>query len=351
MSEAERIEPMTADAPSATAREAPSGLFDRLRALFGLGSASVRDDLEDALVGAGAHSDFTPQERAILKNVLGLHDVRVADIMVPRADIIGLGIDSPLSEVLALFRTAGHSRLPVYGETLDDPRGMVHIRDFVDYLAAEPQFGLISDSSKTAADATDADAKLGMRLPLARANILRPVLFAPPSMPALDLLMKMQASHTHMALVIDEYGGTDGLVSIEDVVEAIVGDIEDEHDEADAQEISQGADGALIVEARASLEAVSRALDVDWSGLADAESVDTIGGLIMSKAGRVPGRGEIITGPGEFEFEILDADPRRIKRLKIHPPGARTRRTAARRRRTAGEAAADLSAGGGAAPK
>ncbi len=351
MSEAERIEPVTADEPSAPAREAPTGLFDRLRALFGLGPASVRDDLEDALVGAGADADFTAQERAILKNVLGLHDVRVADIMVPRADIIGLGIDAPLSEVLALFRTAGHSRLPVYGETLDDPRGMVHIRDFVDYLAAEPQFGLVAGPSKTVAAAPDADAKLGMRLPLARASILRPVLFAPPSMPALDLLMKMQASHTHMALVIDEYGGTDGLISIEDVVEAIVGDIEDEHDEADAQEISQSADGALIVEARASLEAVSRALGVDLSALGDAEYVDTIGGLIMSKAGRVPGRGEIITGPGDFEFEILDADPRRIKRLKIHPPGARTRRTAARRRRTAGEAAADLSAGGGAAPK
>ena len=118
-------------------------MFDRLRALFGLGPVSVRDDLEDALVGAGADADFTPQERAILTNVLGLHDVRVDDVMVPRADIIALGIDTPLSEVLSLFRTAGHSRLPVHGETLDDPRGMVHIRDFVDYLAAEPQFGLV----------------------------------------------------------------------------------------------------------------------------------------------------------------------------------------------------------------
>ena len=147
-------------------------------------------------------------------------------------------------------------------------------------------------------------------------------------MPALDLLVKMQASHTHMALVIDEYGGTDGLVSIEDVVEAIVGDIEDEHDEADAREIAQTADGAFIVEARASLEAVSRALGVDLSALADAENVDTIGGLIMAKAGRVPGRGEIVTGLGDFEFEILDADPRRIKRLKIHPLAGRPRRAA-----------------------
>src|SRR5665213_691935 len=242
MSETERA---AADHAAASSREPPGGLFDRLRALFGLGSASVRDDLEDALIGAGAGADFTPQERTILTNVLGLHDVRVADVMVPRADIIALGIDAPLSEVLSLFRTAGHSRLPVHGGTLDDPRGMVHIRDFVDYLAAEPQFGLSPGASKIAADSADADPKLGMRLPLSHANILRPVLFAPPSMPALDLLVKMQASHTHMALVIDEYGGTDGLVSIEDVVEAIVGDIEDEHDEADAREIAQTADGAF----------------------------------------------------------------------------------------------------------
>jgi CBS domain containing-hemolysin-like protein len=347
----ERTAPVGADHPAAPpAKEPPGGLFDRLRALFGLGPASVRDDLEDALIGAGAQTDFTPQERAILTNVLGLHDVRVEDVMVPRADIIALGIDAPLSEVLSVFRTAGHSRLPVHGETLDDPRGMVHIRDFVDYLAAEPQFGLVPDASKTAA-APDGDSKLGMRLPLSRANILRPVLFAPPSMPALDLLVKMQASHTHMALVIDEYGGTDGLVSIEDVVEAIVGDIEDEHDEADAREIAPTTDGAFLADARASLEAVSRVLGVDLSALADAENVDTIGGLIMSKAGRVPGRGEIVTGLGNFEFEILDADPRRVKRLKIHPLTGRARRSAPRKRRPAGESAVELPAEAGPAPK
>jgi CBS domain containing-hemolysin-like protein len=345
MSETERGAPAPADHGTAPARETTGGLFDRLRALFGLGAASVRDDLEDALVGANA--DFTPQERAILTNVLGLHDVRVADVMVPRADIIALGIDAPLSEVLSLFRTAGHSRLPVHGETLDDPRGMVHIRDFVDYLASDPRFGLVQDPPGAEAGSPDADPKLGMRLPLSRANILRPVLFAPPSMPALDLLVKMQASHTHMALVIDEYGGTDGLVSIEDVVEAIVGDIEDEHDEADAREITRTADGALIADARASLEAVSRVLGFDLSTLPDAEDVETIGGLIMAKAGRVPGRGELVNGLGEFEFEILDADPRRIKRLKIHPLAGRSRRAAARRRRPAGDPAPAPSAGSG----
>ena len=138
-------------------------------------------------------------------------------------------------------------------------------------------------------------------------------------MPALDLLVKMQASHTHMALVIDEYGGTDGLVSIEDVVEAIVGDIEDEHDETERPEIVASGEGAYVVEARASLEDVSKAIGFDFSALADAEDVDTIGGLLTAAAGRVPGRGEIVAGPGDFEFEVLDADPRRVKRLKILP--------------------------------
>ena len=327
MSDSENAERPGVDRASLpAAREAPSGLIERLRGLFGMGPASVRDDIEDALEGADTNADFTPQERAILKNVLGLHDVRVADVMVPRADIIAAGIDTTLGELLALFRTAGHSRLPVYGETLDDPRGMVHIRDFVDFLASEPRFGLV-DQTPPASPSPEHEtiAQLGMNMPLSAARILRPVLFAPPSMPALDLLVKMQASHTHMALVIDEYGGTDGLVSIEDVVESIVGDIEDEHDEADRPEIAASGDGSYIVEARASLEDVSKAIGFDFSALADAEDVDTIGGLLTAAAGRVPGRGEIVTGPDDFEFEVLDADPRRVKRLKILPRVARPR--------------------------
>ncbi len=312
-----------------SARDTPSGLIERLRALFGMGSASVRDDIEDALEGADTNADFTPQERAILKNVLGLHDVRVADVMVPRADIIAAGVDATLSELLTLFRTAGHSRLPVYGETLDDPRGMVHIRDFVDFLASEPRFGLVDQaSSASPSPEQQAIAELGMNMPLSAARILRPVLFAPPSMPALDLLVKMQASRTHMALVIDEYGGTDGLVSMEDVVEAIVGDIEDEHDEADRPKVVASGEGSYIVEARASLEDVSKAIGFDFSALADAEDVDTIGGLLTAAAGRVPGRGEIILGPGDFEFEVLDADPRRVKRLKVLPRATPPRRGA-----------------------
>ena len=216
-----------------------------MRALFGLAPASARDDIEDA-IEESASEEFTPQERAILKNVLALHDVRVEDVMVPRADVVALALDTPLREVLDCFRTAGHSRLPVYEETLDDPRGMIHIRDFVVFLASDPRFGLM-----TGPEPAGGDAETGLDMPLSAARILRPVLYAPPSMPALDLLLKMQASRTHMALVIDEYGGTDGLVSIEDVMESIVGDIEDEHDEDETPELHPSGDGGFIAEARA----------------------------------------------------------------------------------------------------
>src|SRR5579872_5845974 len=314
------------ETPAGVSREQASGLIERVRALFGLAPASARDDIEDA-IEESASEEFTPQERAILKNVLALHDVRVEDLMVPRADIVALALDTPLSEVLDCFRTAGHSRLPVYDETLDDPRGMIHIRDFVVFLAADPRFGLMKEPEGRPANGHN---QAGLDMPLSAAKILRPVLYAPPSMPALDLLLKMQASRTHMALVIDEYGGTDGLVSIEDVMEAIVGDIEDEHDEDEAPELHPSGDGGWIAEARASLGDVSEAAGFDFSSLPEAEEVDTIGGLITAAAGRVPDRGEILKGPGEFEYEVLDADPRHIKRVKIRPlapatkpPGAR----------------------------
>lgn len=308
--------PSDATGPSLS-REHHPGLFERLRALIGLTPASVRDDIENAIESVGA--EFTPQERAILKNVLALHDVRVADVMVPRADIVALALDTPLRGVLDLFRTAGHSRLPVYEETLDDPRGMIHIRDFVVYLASDPRFGLGGANDPAVESKRD---ELSLDMPLSSARILRPVLYAPPSMPALDLLLKMQASRTHMALVIDEYGGTDGLVSIEDVVESIVGDIEDEHDEAETPELHLTGDGAFVVEGRASLDDLSKAMSFDFASLADAEEVDTIGGLVTASVGRVPGRGEILRGPGQFEYEVLDADPRRVKRLKIWPLAA-----------------------------
>ena len=300
-------------------RQGAASLFERLRGLLGLNPGSVRDDIEEALAEAGAGADFSPKERAILTNVLALHDIRVANIMAPRADVVALPLDATVAEALATFRTAGHSRLPVYRETLDDPRGMIHIRDFLDFLAADPAFGLIA--AESASEGSEGK-RFDMATPLDKTPLVRPLLFAPPSMPALDLLARMQASHIHIALVIDEYGGTDGLVSMEDIVETIVGNIEDEHDVAEGEQIALGADGRYTVEARAPLAEVATRVGLDVGDLDEAEDVDTIGGLVAAIAGRVPARGEIVAGPQGFEFEVLDADPRRLKRVKIHPPAA-----------------------------
>lgn len=302
------------------------GLFDRLRAAFGLGNASIRDDIQDALEDSSAQADFSAQERLMMKNVLALHEVRVEDVMVPRADIFSVSLKMTLVEVLAMFRTAGHSRLPVYGATLDDPRGMIHVRDLVDYIAAAeepmPKGDIAPVATEGPEPAPDKMVRslgaLDLTLPLSAAKILRPVLFVPPSMPALDLLVKMQTTRTHMALVIDEYGGTEGLASIEDIVEMIVGDIEDEHDEADEPTVVKAEDGSFLVDARAPLDELSTTLDTDLETMSDAEDVETVGGLVTALAGHVPVRGEIVV-EGGLEFEVLDADPRRVKRLKVYP--------------------------------
>jgi CBS domain containing-hemolysin-like protein len=274
---------------------------------------SIRDDLEDALAEADEDRTFSPQERAMLKNVLNLHRLRVDDVMVPRADVVAVPAEATLGQLLGLFRTAAHSRLPVYGETLDDPKGMVHIRDFLDFLSARAEGEAAEDAQGAAPDL----GKVDLSVTLSAARIWRPVLFVPPSMPAMDLLVRMQATRTHMALVIDEYGGTDGLVSIEDLIEMVVGDIEDEHDVDDAQMIVR-ADETWIVDARASLEEVAEATGAPLAAGDVAEEVDTVGGLVVTLAGRVPSRGELIAGPADLEFEVLDADPRRVKRVRIH---------------------------------
>ena len=324
---------MTEHDPTSEAGKTGSGgkpsLFDRLRALFGLGGLSIRDDIEDALADTSIEDDISPQERALLKNVLALHEVQVGDVMVPRADIAAVSLQTKLADVLEVFRNAGHSRLPVHGETLDDPRGMVHIRDFVAFLAAatppqrkEGAAGSLPAEPEGEAVASCRWPRSGLDMSLSQANILRPVLFVPASMPALDLLVKMQATRTHMALVIDEYGGTEGLASIEDIVEMIVGDIEDEHDSGESPKIEAAADGNFIVDARAGLSEVFRAIDADLAAISDAEEVDTLGGLVTALAGHVPARGEIILEDG-IEFEVVDADPRRVKRVKIRMAGTR----------------------------
>jgi CBS domain containing-hemolysin-like protein len=295
--------------------------YERLLTRFGLKSRdSIRDDLEDALAETVHDPNFSPQERAMLKNVLGFHRIRVDDVMVPRADILAVPADTNLGDLLNIFRTAGHSRLPVYGETLDDPKGMVHIRDFLDFMAARADTRA-SRRRRTGENGTPVPPSLGrvdLSMTLAAAKILRPVLFVPRSMPAVDLLVRMQATRTHMALVIDEYGGTDGLVSIEDLVEMVVGDIEDEHDDASARMIVASDNDTFIADARAGLDEVAETLGIDLKDEESAEDIDTLGGFIVTLAGRVPARGELIAGPEHLEFEVLDADPRRVKRLRIH---------------------------------
>src|SRR3712207_879487 len=275
--------------------------YDRVLTRLGLKPReSIRHDLEDVLAETVEDTDFSPQERAMLKNVLSFHRIRVEDVMVPRADIVAVAAETNLGELLNLFRTAGHSRLPVYGETLDDPKGMVHIRDFLDFIAAR------ADSRPTRRRKTDALpaatppslGRVDLSLSLASAKILRPVLFVPRSMPAIDLLVRRQATRTHMALVIDEYGGTGGLVSIEDLVEMVVGDIEDEHDDATARMGVRSDNETFVADARAGLEEVSEALQVDLAAEASAEDIETLGGFIVTLAGRVPSRGELIDGPG-----------------------------------------------------
>ncbi len=291
--------------------------YDRVLTRLGLKPReSIRHDLEDALDEAVEDTDFSPQERAMLKNVLSFHRIRVEDVMVPRADIVAVAADTNLGDLLNLFRTAGHSRLPVYGETLDDPKGMVHIRDFLDFIAMRADSGA-SESGASDEAPLPSLGLIDLSMALSSANILRPVLFVPRSMPAIDLLVRMQATRTHMALVIDEYGGTDGLVSIEDLVEMVVGDIEDEHDEDSTLTIVQAAEGTYIADARASLDEVKETLGVDLTEEEGAEDIDTIGGFIVTLAGRVPSRSEVIVGPAGLEFEVLDADPRRVKRLRI----------------------------------
>lgn len=288
-------------------------LVERLRHIFGMSPASVREDIEEALDEAAG--DVTPHERAILKNVLGLHEMKVEDAMIPRADIISLSLDATLREALKLFRTAGHSRLPIYADTLDDPRGMVHIRDFVNYLA---------QCAEMRADEPDTGdtRKINFDQPIGQAtNILKPVLFVPRSMPALDLLIRMQATRTHLALVIDEYGGTDGLVTIEDIMEMIVGDIEDEHDVAEPAEFVEEPNGDYVVDARADLDEVNTRIGVDFRLDDTPEEVTTLGGLVAWLAGRVPMRGEIIGTPiAGYELEVLVADPRRVGKLRVRAP-------------------------------
>jgi hemolysin (HlyC) family protein len=314
------FEPRHLPVPVPRARENGEGWIARvLRALFGWKPGSIRADLKDVLDAMSpGESGFSPDESRMLKNILALRECRVGDVMIPRADIVAAQQDIKLGELMLLFEKAAHSRLVVYNDTLDDPVGMVHIRDLIAFMAARAAV----DPEKNAKRKKPFPAGLDLRaidlaMPLSTARITRELLFVPPSMRVMDLLARMQATRIHLALVIDEYGGSDGLVSIEDIVEQIVGEIADEHDEDALPAVERQPDGSYIADARALLEDVVAIVGKDFGVDDAAEDVDTLGGYLVTHAGRLPVRGEIIPGPGLYEFEVLDADPRRVKRIRI----------------------------------
>jgi len=293
-------------APQANGTQAP--LYARLwRRLFGNGEANLRESIEGVLdESEGNDAGFSSEERHMLRNLLGFRDVRVDDVMVPRADIKAVDENTNHRDLLPLFADCGHSRMPVFRETLDQPVGMVHVKDVLTGLQADMA---APEEEKPAIMITE---------------LLRPLLFVPPSMPALDLLLKMQATRQHMALVIDEYGGTDGLVTIEDLIEEIVGEIEDEHDEDDGAQLRRLGDGLWRAQARLPLDELEAELGLPFSDDESFAEVDTLGGLVFAIAGRVPERGEMIgydaKNGREIEFVIRDSDPRRIKTLDIKMP-------------------------------
>jgi len=298
---------MPEDRSSAAAGgEGESGIWRGLRTLiFGNDAEdSLRDQLEEAIdrhegdPGPDAKGDLTPLERQMVRNLLHFSERTAGNVGVPRADIIAVEERTSFAGLVKAFAEAGHSRLPVYRDSLDDIIGMVHVKDVFAILA------------------TGADHPSGI------AELIREPLYVPMSRGALDLLADMRGRHVHLAVVLDEYSGTEGLVTIEDLIEEIVGEIEDEHDEAPALLLVPLEDGGWEADARAELEDAGEIVD---PRLAETENdVDTLGGLAAVLAGRVPAVGDCVDHPSGWKFEVIDADERRITRLRLHPPARET---------------------------
>jgi magnesium and cobalt transporter len=275
-------------------------LIDRLRARFRWRAHehSVRDSIAELVSEAAQEPEHPGQlpaldrhERALIANVLRLRDITADDVMVPRADIVAMRLDTPLAEARAQIRREGHSRLPVYQDQLDDIVGMIHIKDVFAHEANDPAFTL--------------------------QKILRTPLMVAPQTPVLDLLLQMRQARMHMALVVDEYGGIDGLVTIEDLVETIVGDIADEHDEPATRPVIERADGTFDIDGRMPIEDFEARFGAILTQDERDADIDTVAGLVFTLAGRVPARGEVVAHGSGTEFRVLDADPRRIRRLRV----------------------------------
>ncbi|WP_407049020.1 hemolysin family protein [Methyloraptor flagellatus] len=295
--------------------------IDRLMMAVGLkqSAAALRDNLETALENATpGEGGFSAEERAMIRNILHLRETRVEDIMIARSSIAAVAADVTLTELMIAFHASGHSRMPIYRETLDDAIGMVHIRDLMSFIAAQATVpaSRVETRDREAAGIALTQVDLSQRLD--QTDLVRPVLFVPASMPATDLLARMQQNRIQIALVIDEFGGVDGLVSLEDIVETVVGDIEDEHDIEEAM-IAADEDGHWIADARVELDEAAEALGLDLATLAVDEDVETLGGLVVALFGRVPTVGERLESERlpTLAFEIIDADRRRLKRLGI----------------------------------
>ena len=292
----------TTDRPSEQSDEGPSrrrihGVFSRMRGLFRRAGPVEAQALDNA-----------QKDQQLVDNARRLGGLRVDDCMVPRADIVAVDADAGLEDVLTAFREGSHSRIPIYNEVLDDPIGFVHVKDLL------LSYGLGGPGAGT---------------PFSLRHHRRRVLTVPPSMPAATLLQRMQAERVHMALVIDEYGGVDGLVTIEDLVEVIVGDIEDEHDEKEVEAWTQRPDGLWVVDARAYLDEFEQVCGVTLRNAESDDDVDTVGGLVYLLCGRVPQRSEIVRHPDGHEFTVVEADARRVKRMLFAPKGAQEAATPA----------------------
>jgi CBS domain containing-hemolysin-like protein len=307
--------------PTTSSEKRPT-LWSRIKALLPGRAPSLRDEIQEALEAPEQEADngFTPSERTILQNVLKLGDMRVEDVMVPRSDIEAVEEDVTVGYVIARFREGGHSRMPVFTDSLDDVLGMIHLKDVLERVT-EPSAPTPASNGNGTGNGHGASpvkfVSTALKQKISKLDLVRQVLFVPPSMPVTDLLASMQASHIHMAVVVDEYGGTDGLVTIEDLLEAVVGNIEDEHDEDETLMLKSIDEDTFLVDARVELAELTEAIGPDFDPGSYADEVDTLGGLIFALIGRVPVRGERVTRFKGFDFEITRADPRRVRQVRI----------------------------------
>ena len=273
-----------------------SSRFARIRAWLGRTrkerevEASLREAIEELIEERETAEPIADDERALIGNVLKLRTLTARDVMVPRSDIDALEIDTSVPDLVKHMTASGHTRVPVYRGTLDDVLGMVHIKDVLTAVAE------------------------GRQVTLRR--LLRKVMFVSPAMRTMDMMIEMRAAKTHMALVVDEFGGVDGLVTIEDLIEQIVGEIDDEHDETEAPKLERKPDGSLAADARASIEELEKETGSILSE-EERQNADTLAGLVTWLAGHLPVRGEVIRHPSGLEFEVVEADARRVKRLRV----------------------------------